>query len=193
MNHLANGGVTDFWCILNSMFERGVVKRHTKHPKSRGFSLIEVLVVAAILGVLLAVVASLLGTKNLQAGRDGRRKDDLKRLKLAFEEYYDDNSSFPATNILNTCGGNGLAPYILQIPCDPSTSRPYVYVAHPDGVEKGYAIYTALEKKSDPIIEKLNCQGVNGCGLQAADIPVGDPHDEKDYNYGVSEGMAIKR
>ena len=89
-------------------------------PRSRGFTLIEFLVVIAIIGILSSVVlASLNGAR--KKGRDARRISDLKQIELALEMYYDLNSSeYPdaASSLAST--------YISTLPADPQGGA-YLY------------------------------------------------------------------
>jgi len=116
------------------------------HLKSyqRGFTLIEILVVVAIIGIITAVVMVSLSTARSK-GRDARRKADLAQLQKALELYETDDhpTNYPTTggncqsgtnwggiadnansNYKQLSGANGwipnLAPaYISQLPVDP--------------------------------------------------------------------------
>lgn len=147
-----------------------------------GFTLIEVMIVVSIVAIL-AVMAMFMMTNNLGKSRDGRRKTDLDRIKIAFESYYDDENTFPPDTILSTCGGEGLRPYLSEIPCDPKTKRPYCYIYDSTSGGQEYHILSALEFDSDPAISSLNCdnEGVY-CGFEAECTPLG----YRGFNYGVS-------
>lgn len=154
--------------------------------------MIEILVVVAILGVLFALLLMSLGAGQMGRARDAERKDDLQSIKVAFEEYYNDNGCYPAADILSTCGSSELSPYLSAIPCDPSTNMPYVYVPHPDNFNtcRGYRVYAALEYDADPVIHELGCVG--GCGIITDSmLPEGDLRSSDQYNYGVSEGVPV--
>ncbi len=64
-----------------------------------GFTLIEILVVVAIISVLSAVVVVGLGPARRQ-GRDARRIMDLKQVQVALELYYNAYGQYPASGIL---------------------------------------------------------------------------------------------
>ncbi|MDA1079824.1 MAG: prepilin-type N-terminal cleavage/methylation domain-containing protein, partial [bacterium] len=73
----------------------------------KGFSLIEVLIMVAILGLLL-VVGYFYMAPHMARGRDGKRISDLNKLKVVFEDYYNDNSCYPPRDTLELyCGGAG--------------------------------------------------------------------------------------
>jgi len=72
--------------------------------KRFGFTLIELLVVIAIIGLIASVILASLGAARRKA-RDGRRLADLKELKLALSNFFDDNARYPD----NTEGLNQLS------------------------------------------------------------------------------------
>jgi prepilin-type N-terminal cleavage/methylation domain-containing protein len=68
---------------------------------SRGFTLVELMVVVSIIGILSAVVYANFGTSR-QIARDNVRKTDLKNLQLAIELYKAQNGVYPLG-----CNGTG--------------------------------------------------------------------------------------
>lgn len=135
--------------------------------KRNGFTLMEILIVVAIIVILVLFI--LVNWKTyINRGHDAQRKNDLARIRTAFEEYYNDNSCYPPLTSLNTCDGNELDPYMSKVPCDPVTREPYTYVPADDGSEcSGYRICTKLQDLSDPEITAQGCHPVNGCGWGA--------------------------
>lgn len=109
-------------------------------------------------------------------GRDAKRKDDLERIRVAFEDYFNDHGCYPDIEALSNCGGNNLAPYLEKIPCDPETGEPYIGIAGKFTLadcNNWYKVYASLENEDDPAIAKLGLTG-------------GRTIDGKPVNYGVS-------
>ena len=71
-----------------------------KH-QSRGFTLIELMVVVAIIGLLSSVVLASLNTARSK-GNDAARMQNVKALGTAMELYYSDNNSYPKNGTVNT-------------------------------------------------------------------------------------------
>ena len=64
--------------------------------RMRGFTLIELLVTITIISIISAVGFTTYTNAQI-AGRDGRRKQDLKALQTALELYYQDNRYYPCS------------------------------------------------------------------------------------------------
>lgn len=137
---------------------------------NKGFTLVELLVVMAILGVLVALVAGNFRSSQIR-GRDAQRKSDLKQLSLALELFFNDFGYYPpVTNgkiagcpylsgVLNSCDwgekekftsrfSRGEVIYLSNIPTDPSSSYEYLYNL-PDGNNKKYQLFARLENTED--------------------------------------------
>ena len=148
-----------------------------------GFSMIEVLIIATIIGIL-AILALTTLPKQISKGRDGRRKSDLQKIKIAFENYYSDKDCYPPPEILDNCDSNDLAPYMASIPCDP------LYAPVGAACPTAYRVFSNLESDLDPIIEELGCNTANGCGAFAFfEAELGLAATE--YDYGISEGVQL--
>lgn len=140
-----------------------------------GFTILELLIVMAVLGVVTTTGAFVAKTQIMKA-QDSRRKQDLNLIQKALEHYYSDFGTYPTEGLVEDCGGIGLNPYLSKIPCDPVLKIAYEYVLLALG--KAYALYTRLAWTKDPAISGVGCQ--SGCGPGNA------------YNYGVSSsGVSV--
>lgn len=150
----------------------------------KGFTLIELLVVISIL-LLMAII--LFGSLNpivlVNRARDARRKKDLSRIKVAFEEYYNDRGCYPneemvalLTNPANCnqeiVGFSWLKPW----PCDPNKVPYEILTGYDTDCPKWYKILTSLEYKKD--------KDITADWLFEGSLTVGST----DVNYGVSSG-----
>jgi len=108
-------------------------------PRSRGFTLIEILVVVVILGILAAIVVPKVMEHPGEA-RKVRAKQDVQAIVTALNMYKLDNFVYPSTEqgldaLVSKPGGSPEAPnwrkggYLDKAPKDP-WNRPYLYL-HP--------------------------------------------------------------
>jgi general secretion pathway protein G len=92
-----------------------------------GFSLVELIVVMAIMGVMATSVAVINVSKNAERTRDVQRKSDLELMRSALEQYRYDNGAY----VVSTSGGYASSVltalptgYLANIPADP---KPTLY------------------------------------------------------------------
>ena len=86
---------------------------------SKGFTLVELLIVIAIIGLLASIVLASTGTAR-KKGRDARRLSDFKSIQAALELYYSSSgSSYPPANTWAALGTALNAGYINGLPSDP--------------------------------------------------------------------------
>lgn len=142
--------------------------------KNSGFTMVEVVIVVLLFGVL-AGIGLFSVPSYLSKRRDNQRKADLHNMKIAFEDYNNDNDTYPPVNMIQSCNSTAIAPYMKKVPCDPKTKAAYSYILSADG--QGYQLYTLLENTNDADVATLGCQA--GCG----------PGDA--YNYGVVGGTSL--
>jgi len=144
---------------------------------------------------ILAVIIFGIFQKQTMKGYDAKRKTDLAKFKVLFEDYYNDHNCYPPKGdwIKYDCktGANGdfFAPYLAggKIPCDPQTGENYLYIPIPEDTKEdtccsGYHLLAALGITTDPDIRASGCDPdpQKGCGWP--------PYK---YNYGISMGGEI--
>lgn len=142
-----------------------------------GFTLIEVLIMVVILALLIITLLFFF-QRHLMRSRDATRKTDIDKIRIAFEEYYNDKRCYPSPHYLMNCGSTLLTPYLKEIPCDPLTKQPYFYQSYDGDYCQGYRLLTQLEIDTDSDIATVGCDPVAGCGGE----------DGEDYNWGMSTG-----
>jgi prepilin-type N-terminal cleavage/methylation domain-containing protein len=144
----------------------------------KGFTLIELMVVISIIAIM-AGVGFVSFTSAQIAGRDGRRKQDIRLLSSALDLYYQQNHRYPTSNAAgdwekSTSGGRWLkdfgdpntptvvafdGTYIKTQPLDPTNNNILLYLYYsaisysPPGCGAAgqyYFLYANLENAKDP-------------------------------------------
>ncbi len=106
--------------------------------KQEGFTIIELLVVFAIIGLLATLTIASINTARVKS-RDARRISDMRTMVNALEMYFNDNESYPLRD--RAFSGNSewsglesdLAPYLSTMPNDPVDGTFYFYDSEGDG------------------------------------------------------------
>lgn len=127
----------------------------------KGFTLIEILIVVAIIAILASVVLVGLGPTQ-QAGRDARRSSDLHEVQNGLELYYNRNGSYP---VLSADSGISWGPAatagtfsnkltaagvgVNAVPNDPNSGSNYIYAWSTGGVS--YELQATLEDASSSV------------------------------------------
>ncbi len=166
------------------------LKYRRKNLKS-GFTLVELLVVMAILGILTVVTLGNFRTSQIKA-RDAQRKSDLRQISNALEAYYNDYAGYPPQSVtggmIKACSCGAPSPldcawmdpgerefcdknntvYMSMVPGDPLSDPSHSYCYYSEG--NLYRLYAILENENDP--EILGSSATKSCGA--------------DYNFGVS-------
>lgn len=114
---------------------------------ARGFTLIEVLIVVAIIGILTAILVANYNDARKNS-RDKIRKSELKELQLAIELYKAQNGRYPAQG----CGEGGLW-------AGPGTDSPAVWEAQCDNYIVGLVPNFIAALPQDPNQENMTGKG----------------------------------
>lgn len=168
-------------------------------PKKNGFTLVELLVVMAIIGILAAISIVSFQTSQTKA-RDAQRKSDLNQIGQTLEAYYNDKGQYPdnsaATFKIDGCEDSGSGPdtcewgaewsdendtiYMILLPADTSASLNYYYLS--DG--SYYQLYARLQNNLDgeiptlsgnPANYSISCGALNcNYGIASSNKTVGD-------------------
>ncbi|MDP2246705.1 MAG: prepilin-type N-terminal cleavage/methylation domain-containing protein [Nitrosomonadales bacterium] len=111
--------------------------------KVKGFTLIEVLVVLAIVATLLSLVTPRY-FETVDRARETSLKHSLITMRDAIDKYYSDNGTYPDT--LDKLVDRK---YLRAIPVDPITERPdtWLFIPPPDPLMEGdiYDVYSGSE------------------------------------------------
>jgi type II secretion system protein G len=130
----------------------------------QGFTLMELIVAMALLGILsVMVLGSYTATQRKK--NDIKRKSDLSQMGKALELYYQDFERYPSAtgNQMNACGATGSSTctwgtsrmenqstgviYMAKLPKDPLGGQTYYYMSDATGTY--YKIYAKLENTDD--------------------------------------------
>ena len=151
----------------------------------KGFTLIEMLIVIAVIAILSSAV--LVGLGPVQRGaRDSRRIADLRQVQNGLELYFSKCGYYPRSSAAATCAGFGSAAAdwaaltaaitgsnigVNKIPNDPSSGKTYFYGAN--AVGSSYVIVATLEDANNSALTSgddadgsvfgVNCDGSVYC------------------------------
>ena len=144
----------------------------------KGFTLIEILIVVAIIAILASVVLVGLGPTQ-QSGRDARRLSDLHEVQNALELYYNKCGYYPgtytgaapcaafaaangynqgATKVVTVLTTSGIG--VSTVPDDPTGGKHYLYAANAGGAS--YILATTLENANNPIFTSYTAPATAG-------------------------------
>lgn len=145
-------------------------------PSKRGFTLVEILIVVAIIATLASVALVGLGPVQ-RSGRDTRRVSDLRQVQNGVELYYAKCGYYPGTAQSGTdCTGfaqvsdwaglssslTGSSIGVSKVPNDPRSGDTYVYGSSSGG---SYVLGATLENANSPqlrddvdgVVEGVSC------------------------------------
>lgn len=161
----------------------------------RGFTLLEVLVVIAIIAIIVAfAVTNFVGAR--QRARDVRKKSELQQMKSALRLYYNDFNIYPgpasaSTNDVNGCGADSPPTLSCQDTCAGAFANggtncstvymkllpqlsDYTWKYQQMSLGDDYCLWASLENVSDGEIAKSQTRCSNVCGsLVGSEITAG--------------------
>lgn len=138
----------------------------------KGVTFVEVLLVMVILSVLIVgAVMTINPILQVNKGKDARRKKDLARIKIAFEEHYNDKGCYPTQEYIDdlACGDNFYS-YLKDWPCDPDGSKYAIFIESEDECPGYYRVYGKLQWEDDT--QAINCDyGESSSNVDWRDFP----------------------
>jgi len=138
----------------------------------KGFTLIEILIVVAIIAILASVVLVGLAPTQ-QAGRDARRVSDLSEVQNGLELYYNHFGLYPGTvtgaaGSPSSSGWPGFATTLVNsnvgvssVSSDPSNGRQYTYW-YASAANVSYVLGAALENGSSSVFNNYTPPSLTG-------------------------------
>ena len=98
----------------------------SKTPRGRGFTLIELVIVLALIGILVGIGIPQFKT-SLRRGKETVLKENLHTLRVLLNQYYMDKEKYPMT--LQALVEEN---YLLRIPEDPTTGSAETWIEVPE-------------------------------------------------------------
>ena len=135
-----------------------MVERYS-YKSIKAFTLVELLVVMAIIGVLASLGVASFRTAQMR-GRDAQRKSDLKQVSHSLELYYADYGKYPTVDEIDFgsqfSDSKGTV-YFKILPIDPLTSQSYTYEVPDAPTNQKYKLFAKLENTEDQDCIDGNC------------------------------------
>ncbi|MFA5386352.1 MAG: type II secretion system protein [Candidatus Paceibacterota bacterium] len=149
--------------------------------RERGFTLIEILVVIAIIGILSSLILVGLNGARKQ-GRDARRVADLRQVQTGLELYFQSKGQYPPNgnwqSIVTALSGAGAGLGINNVPNDPLNAGGWNY-AYCTVDQTQYALAAYLEDTNNSALK------------QSANVPCSPSLVGTPANPACSSGAAV--
>lgn len=143
-----------------------------RNKLNKGFTIIEILVVVAIIAIIASIVMSYVYSATVR-GRDSRRKQDVDQIVKAVNMYFSANGVLPrdetgwCTYVSNTESNYGqdfqddLLPYMKTVPSDPTKKGmvgDYLY-KNTDNTGGHFVICANMEQATGDSYDYSSCPG----------------------------------
>lgn len=134
----------------------------------KGFTLTELLVVIALIGVLAGALVTIFNPiGQIQKSQDTKRKADLDQIRKALELYYQDTGRYPPSTLDFRISYNGnpvswdstWSTYMARVPGDPKPPKTYIYYV-PDPAGQTFYLFTSLDRGA---ADAQACNSGNAC------------------------------
>lgn len=135
-----------------------LISKNKMNTKNKGFTLIEMLVVVAIIGLLSAVVVvGLTGAR--EKARDSRRVADLREIQNQLELDYDSSTGYPADIQGYLDAGSS------ETPTDPQNNTYKYSAVDSDGnnFNESYEVGACVEN-----LDNISTNSVEGCSISCS-------------------------
>jgi prepilin-type N-terminal cleavage/methylation domain-containing protein len=155
------------------------------HLKNKAFTLIELLIAMAIIGILATIGLGSFRTAQMR-GRDAARKSDLKQISNALELYFSDHNTYPMDSSVVSDSGeftDGETTYLKVIPHDPAGGT-YVYQISSTGNK--YRLFARLENTED---KNINPDITVSCGSSTCNFSITSPNTTPTDTTGETWGQ----
>jgi len=121
---------------------------------SRGFTLIEMLIVVTIIAVLASMILVGMGGARVKT-RDARRISDLHNVQNGLELYFSTKGHYPVATTWDalTTELTGADVGVSRVPKDPLSDHKYYYGNNDDGVPTDYVLGATLEESANRALD----------------------------------------
>lgn len=127
----------------------------------KGFTLMELLIVIALIGILVTMGVASYGTAQVKS-RDSRRKTDMKVIQNAFEQYYSENNGdYPPDEAIKTDGTY----FPGGFPKDPKPAPYAAYSWSPVATGVSYCACASLETLNSGNADTNACGSMANCSV----------------------------
>ena len=135
-------------------FRHFLVKKQTSPAFLKGFTLIELIVVIAMIGVMISLLLIFINPfKQIEKAKDAQRQENLKQINNALDTYYNDNNCYPPAPPAAGSFSFGSSwqvnstVYMKMVPQDPDCSTGggcYTYIPDNSSCPQWYAMFTKV-------------------------------------------------